>query len=75
MGQAVAQRVEELPQVGVRLGLGGVGPEEEGKLLARLRGVAMQEQIGEQRLQTCRVHGGKLRACRRKAEMTQQSNV
>ena len=46
--------MEELAQVGVRLGLGGVGPEEEGELLARLRGVAMQEQIGEQRLQSAR---------------------
>ena len=75
LGQPVAQCVEELPQVGVRLGLGAVGPEEEGDLLARQRGVAMQNQVGQQRLQARRMHGGKLRVCRRKAEMTEQSDV
>jgi hypothetical protein len=75
MGQPVAQRVEELPQVGVRLGLGGLRPEEEGELLARLRGAAMQEDIGEQGLQASGEHTGQLRIRQREAEMTQQSNV
>ena len=67
--------MKELPQVGVRLGLGAVGPEEKGNLLARPWGVAMQNQVGQQRLQTRRGHGARLRVCRRKAEMTEQSDV
>ena len=74
-GQPVAQHVEELAQVGVRLGFGGVGPEEEGDLLARQRRVAMQEQIGEQRLHACGVHADQLRICQREAKVAKQTDV
>ena len=47
-GKCPAQLVEQLAQVIARLGLGGIGPEEEGKMLALLRNIAMQHEIGEQ---------------------------
>jgi len=40
--------VEQLAQVIASLSLGCVGPEEEGKMLALLRNIAMQHEIGEQ---------------------------
>lgn len=75
LGQTATQRVEELPQVGVRLCVGGVGPEEKGELLARLRGVAMQEQIREQRLQARGMHPHQLRIVKREAETAKQPNM
>ena len=46
--KCLAQLVEQLAQVIARLSLGGVGPEEESKMLALLRNIAMQHEIGEQ---------------------------
>ncbi len=46
--KCLAQLVEQLAQVIASLGLGGVWPEEEGKMLALLRNIAMQHEIGEQ---------------------------
>ena len=43
----LAQLVEQLAQVIARLSLGGVGPEEEGQMLALLGNIAMQDEIGE----------------------------
>ena len=44
----LAQLVEQLAQVIASLGLGCVGPEEEGKMLALLGDIAMQDEVGEQ---------------------------
>jgi len=41
-GQSPAQVVQELAQVGACLGFRGIGPEEKGKPLARLGGVAIK---------------------------------
>jgi len=46
--KCLAQLVEQLAQVIASLGLGGVRPEEEGKMLALLGNIAMQHEIGEQ---------------------------
>ncbi len=46
--KCLAQLVEQLAQVIASLSLGGVWPEEEGKMLALLRNIAMQHEIGEQ---------------------------
>lgn len=46
-----AQAVPEAAEVGASLLLAGVGPEEEGQVLAGHRPVALQEQIGQQVLQ------------------------
>jgi hypothetical protein len=43
--------MEQLPQVVAGLALRGVRPEGEGEMRARLRGVRMEQQIGEERLQ------------------------
>src|SRR5690242_16384332 len=53
-GERLAQLVEQLAQVIARLGFGGVGPEVEGELLARLGSVPVQEKIGEQGLEARR---------------------
>ncbi|GLV60867.1 hypothetical protein KDH_76860 [Dictyobacter sp. S3.2.2.5] len=44
--------MQQLTQVIARLGLGGVGPEEEGQVLALLGNIVVQHEVGEQRLQT-----------------------
>ena len=49
--QIVAQAMPEVAEIGAGLLLGGVGPEDEGELLAGDRGVAMKQQVGEQFLQ------------------------
>ena len=46
--KCLAQLVEELAQVIACLSLGGVGPEEEGKMLTLLGNIAMQYKIGKQ---------------------------
>ena len=50
-GEHAAQAVEQVAQIGARLGIGGIGPEEKGQMLARLGGAGMQQQVGEQGLQ------------------------
>jgi hypothetical protein len=49
--ERLAQLVEQLAQVVARLGLGCVGPEEEGEMLALLGNIPMQHEIREQRTQ------------------------
>ena len=49
--QQMAEAVEEGAQVGAGLGFGRVGPELEGEVGAGLRGVAVEEQIGEEGLE------------------------
>jgi hypothetical protein len=49
-GQGAPQDVQQMAQVGPRLGLARVGPEQVGQALARLRRIPVEQQIGEQRL-------------------------
>ena len=58
--KCLAQLVEQLAQVIASLGLGGVGPEEEGKMLALLGNIAMQHEIGEQGAQARGIEVGHL---------------
>ena len=63
--ERLAQLVEQLAQVVARLGLGCVGPEEEGEMLALLGDIPMQHEIGEQRTQAHGIEAGDwLRHCR-----------
>src|SRR5262249_47875211 len=55
IGQGLAQAVQQGAQIGVRLALGRIRPELESQLGARVRRRAMQQQIGQQRLQPWRV--------------------
>ena len=66
------QGVQDMAEVRPRLRLTGVGPEEEGKPLARLRGVAVQQQVGEQRLGAAGVEGRHLRFAQAKVQATEQ---
>ena len=50
VGQGAPQVVQQVAQVGPRLGLAGVGPEQEGQALARLGRLPVEQQVGEQRL-------------------------
>ena len=49
--QGAAQAMPEVTEIGAGLFFGGVGPEDEGELLTGDRGVAMEQQVGEQFLQ------------------------
>jgi hypothetical protein len=50
VGQGVPQDVQQVAEVGAGLGLAGVGPEQEGQALAGLGRLAVEQQVGEQRL-------------------------
>jgi hypothetical protein len=50
VGQGAAQDVQQVAQVGPGLGLAGVGPEQERQALAGLGRLAVEQQVGEQRL-------------------------
>src|SRR6266566_6493520 len=74
-GKCLAQLVEKLAQVIASLGLGGVGPEEEGKMLALLRNIAMQHEIGEQGAQACGIEAGHLLIAVEQVKIAKQSEV
>ena len=59
--QGAAQRVQQMAKIGPGLALRRVRPELEGQLLSRLRGIAVQQQVGEQRLGAARVKRDRLR--------------
>ena len=73
--KCLAQLVEQLAQVIARLGLGGVGPEEEGQMLALLGNIAMQHEIGEQGAQARGIEVGHLLVVVEQAEIAKQSEV
>lgn len=73
--KGLAQLVEKLAQVIARLSLGGVGPEEEGKMLALLRNVVMQHEVGEQGLQAHGVETSHLPIIVDEAEIAEQAEV
>jgi hypothetical protein len=56
--QSVAQLMQQLAQVGARLSLTGVRPEQKREVLAQLWGIAVQNQVGEQRMQARGVDAG-----------------
>jgi hypothetical protein len=51
IGEGTPEGQEEIAQIGLGLGFGGVGPELESYVLAELGGIPMQEEIREQGLQ------------------------
>src|SRR5207342_1239316 len=71
----LAQLVEQFAQVIASLGLGGVGPEEEGKMLALLGNIAMQHEIGEQGAQARGIEAGHLLVVVEQAEIAEQAEV
>src|SRR6266550_1603271 len=71
----LAQLVEQLAQVIARLGLGCVGPEEEGQVLALLGNIAMQHEIGEQGAQASGIEVGHLLVVVAQAEIAKQAEV
>lgn len=50
-GEGVAEEVEQVAQVGARLGFGGIRPEEVGEAGAGLGGVAVEEEVSEEGLE------------------------
>src|SRR6266516_2287234 len=73
--KCLAQLVEQLAQVIARLGLGCVGPEEEGQVLALLGNIAMQHEIGEQGAQARGIEVGHLLVVVAQAEIAKQAEV
>ncbi len=61
-----------MAQVGLRLGVGGVGPKEEGQALARLGCGAVKQQVGQQRLLARGVERGQRRVAEQQAEAAEQ---
>jgi hypothetical protein len=47
LGQRLAQRVQQVPEVGASLALGGIGPQGKGEVLARLGRRAVEEQVSQ----------------------------
>jgi hypothetical protein len=72
VGQGATQLMQRLAQVGAGLGLAGVRPEEKREVLAQLRGVPMQDQVGEQRMQAWSVDAGDRLITVDQAEITKQ---
>ena len=75
LGQRVAQLVEDLPEVVAGLRLARVRPEGEGQVLAKLRRVAVEEQVAEERVQPRRVDGGHRMVAVHQAEPAEEADV
>jgi hypothetical protein len=73
--KGMARLMEQLAQVIACLRLGGIRPEEEGQVLALLRHVAMQHEIGKQCLQPYGVETGHLLISVDQAEIAEQAYV
>src|SRR6266566_8022005 len=73
--KCLTQLVEQLAQVIARLGLGGVGPEEEGQMLALLGNIAMQHEIGEQGAQARGIEAGHLLVVVEQVKIAEQAEV
>jgi hypothetical protein len=67
--------VQHLAQVGVRLLLRRVGPEQEREALSRLRRVTVQQQVGEQRLGSGRVQRPELPVSEAEVDGPEQSRA
>jgi hypothetical protein len=65
--------VKQLTQVIASLGLGCFGPEEESQVLALLGDIAMQHEVGKQRLQAHTVEARHLPVVVDQAEITEQA--
>ena len=71
----LAQLVEQLAQVIASLGLGSIGPEEKGQMLALLGNIAMQHEIGEQGAQAHGIEVSHLLVIVEQAEIAKQAEV
>jgi hypothetical protein len=75
LGQGPAEQMEGLSQVGAGLWLLGVGPEHEREALARLADVAMEHEVGKQRLQARGLDRADRLALDGEAEAAKQTHV
>lgn len=72
VGLGAAQGVQHVPEVGPRLRLGGVGPQQVRDPLTRLRRLPVQHEVGEQRLRPRRGQLERPALRRTQLEPTQQ---
>ena len=70
-----AELMKELAEAVARLRLGRVGPQQERDVAARLRGIAMEGQVGQQRLRTRCVEGHSLAGGSDEPEGAQQAKL
>jgi hypothetical protein len=75
LGQRALEIVQVAAQVGARVGLGHVGPEGEGQLVARDDRIAMQQQIGPQRYGSGPRGEPQRLLIRKQAQMAEQVNA
>jgi len=71
IGQRVEQLVEQVSQVGARLGFGGVGPKKERQVPTRLGRLAVEDQVDQQGLQARSVDGADSNTAVSQIELTQ----
>jgi len=74
LGQRAPERVEHVAQVRAGLALRGVGPEQEGEPLPRLRRVAVDEQVREERLGARGLEGRQWRVPEPQVERAEQAD-
>jgi hypothetical protein len=67
--------VQHLPQVGLRLALGRLWPQQEGQVLTGLRRMAVEQQVGEQGLGARRVQRRQLLPAEAEIHAAEQSRV
>ncbi len=75
VGKCLAQTVQQRAQVALSLGVGRVGPEQEGELLARRWHGAMQDEIGQQLLEARRINARNRAIIEAEVEPIQKLNV
>ncbi len=70
--QGAAQVMKELPEIGARLCLAGIGPQQEGQVFPRLHRLTVQNQVGQQRLEAIGIDRGDGLLAARDAEFSEQ---
>jgi hypothetical protein len=75
LGERVPEIVQQVAQVGPGLPLGGVGPEKEGEMVTRVRGVSVEQEIDEQCLRPGASDALHRLPSGRETETAEQANV
>jgi hypothetical protein len=73
--QGTPQVVQQVAQIGVGLGFGRIGPEEESELRTGLRRITPQYELGQQGLQAGGLEGGHRRFVEKETKIAEQIDV
>lgn len=75
MGEDLAQKIEHFAEIGMRLLLGRVGPEQKSEMRAGLRCCSVQQEVGQQGLQTRHLDGRNIGLGSLQPELTEQTDA